>query len=135
LAIEGEAPPSLTGLAPRGTARSSPTHVDLGLQIAAVSAQLADLRARAADALVVAIVLVGEHHIFNAREVLVHAAIDLHLREALDTAGVTSCRSLGHFLRRHDGRSVSGVRIVRAWNDYEGAIWIAEFDAQTQGVS
>jgi hypothetical protein len=96
--------------------------------IARLETQLDDLRAQAADALIVAIVQVVGHRIFNAREVAAHAALDPHLREALDTAGVTCGRSIGHFLRRHDGRLVSGVRIVRLGDDRDGAVWTCEFD-------
>jgi len=101
-----------------------PPPIDLADAIARAERHLAALRARARDALIVAIVRVVGSRCFTASEVIAHAPLDPGLASALRAAGATNAVRLGKRLKGVAGQAVRGVRVEHIGDEREGAVWV-----------
>jgi hypothetical protein len=93
----------------------------LAARIAALEAELRDLRRQQRDLLLVAIAASVQGHAFSAAELLAHAGVDDALRQALDGAGTP--KRIGRRLQALAGREIGGLRLVRVGRDETGCIW------------
>ena len=109
---------------------------ELRADVAALTQRVARLEAaahpresqRAARAALLPVLAVSvQDRLFTAVEVMAHAAVDPKLAHALDAAGITSARSLGHLLRRAERRTLGPVHIWRHdERERDGIIWRCE---------
>jgi hypothetical protein len=104
----------------------------LAARIAALEADLREVRDQQRDAQLVAIADSVQGHVFSATELLAHAAVDGALRQALD--GAATPKQVGQRLKALVGRAIGGRRLVCVGRDGPGCIWAIEIH-DAAGVS
>jgi len=96
-------------------------------ELRGLRADLAPPRRRSRVVLLAVIATAVQGRMFNAAEIVAHARINPVLAQALAAAGITTARSLGHYLRQGEGRAAGPVRVRRIGEDRDGLIWQCEF--------